>query len=456
MASLTGTPVVVTWASGATPAAQNVTIPGDCTAVYVFTGWWTSANGSTITGLTLNGANADQTIELATVNSGGEKTGGGWRVFYNPATGSRALQITFSAAPEFGPTTQVVFVLGGDTTAWRDADAAAGISDDPASVTIDTAVGDLVLKGEANLFAGTTLQSGFTSAQTQSNNSADSRTSYLTAAGTSQMCEVVDPSYGLVAAISIPASSGSVTGTGDITLESVSAAGAGSVTRKGTGAIALEALEVSGSGAVAREGTGAITLPALEVSGAGVRESKGTGDITLSALEVSGSGTVTGGSTGTGAIDLPSLEVSGAGVRGAVGSGDIALPAIEVSGSGVRQANGTGDIPLSPIEVSGTGDVSGEITGSGDITLPTLEVSGSGNREAVGTGDITLSPVEVNGTGSGGGTHIGTGDITLAGLELSGEGFGAPVPIDGEGGVNLGPYGSVRIYADGTGQMYTI
>lgn len=204
MAELTGTPVAITWASGASPASQNVTIPGDCTAVYVFTAWWTSTHNSSISTLTLNGNAADQTVELPTTNSGGERTGGGWRAFYNPATGSRALAITFSAAPEFGPTTIVVFVRNGDTSAWRDADSANGVADDPAEITLTTVSTDLVLKGEAQLFSSTTLQSGFTSAQTQDNENCSARVSYLTASGTSQFCDVTSPSYPLVAALSIP------------------------------------------------------------------------------------------------------------------------------------------------------------------------------------------------------------------------------------------------------------
>ena len=68
--ALTGTPVNIDWATGTDPATQNVTIPSDATAVYLFWAYWNSvASGYGLSTITLNGNNPDQTHESAGTGS---------------------------------------------------------------------------------------------------------------------------------------------------------------------------------------------------------------------------------------------------------------------------------------------------------------------------------------------------------------------------------------------------
>lgn len=204
-AVLTGTPVAVTWAAGANPAGQSITIPSDATAVYMFWSFYTSADGNGLASVTLAGNAPAQTFEIPTAAV--DQTGTGVAAWYNPATGSQTLDPAWDAAPEEGATCIVVFVKDGDTTAWRDADADNQDSTTACTVTLTTVSGDLVLKFDQR-FSGTTppsLSSGWTNGQTHNNNSESARLSYISATGTTQVCDSEDDNYSSVCAISIPA-----------------------------------------------------------------------------------------------------------------------------------------------------------------------------------------------------------------------------------------------------------
>ena len=193
--------------SGADPAAQNITVPTDCTAVYVFWTFW--ANGTfALSSITLDGQAPNQSVSGST--SAGGLTARGCAAFYNPATGTRALDLAFGTAPAEGPLCVVVFVKDGDTTAWRDADTASGLGETALSLTLDTQPGDLVLKFDEKY--GTTtpsLTSGWSNVATQTIGDTESgRLSAISAADTSQVVTAEDEYYSALVAISIPASAG--------------------------------------------------------------------------------------------------------------------------------------------------------------------------------------------------------------------------------------------------------
>lgn len=204
-AVLTGTPVAVTWAAGADPAGQSVTIPADATAVYMFWAFFTSAAGNGLLSVTLAGNAPAQTFETPTAAVA--QTATGVAAWYNPTTGSQTLDPAWDASPAEGSTCIVVFVKDGDTTAWRAAGADNQDGTTACSVTLTTVSGDLVLKFDQR-FSGTTppsLSTGWTNGQTHNNNSESARLSYISATGTTQVCNSEDANYSSVCAISIPA-----------------------------------------------------------------------------------------------------------------------------------------------------------------------------------------------------------------------------------------------------------
>lgn len=205
-AVLTGTPVAIVWASGANPAAQNVTIPGDCTAVYVFGGFYSGGTNGVLSSLTLNGAAPSQSSELGMTGSFMGIFAAAW---YNPATGVRALDPAWAATPEAGdggPVTFVVFVKDGDTTAWRDVDSDQDASNAAVTVTLTTVSGDLVLKFNLNgAGAEPSVSASWSDGGSQTNNSFTCRLSSITASGTTQVCDAEDEEYASVIAVSIPA-----------------------------------------------------------------------------------------------------------------------------------------------------------------------------------------------------------------------------------------------------------
>ena len=205
-AVLTGTPTAVVWASGSNPAGQSITIPSDATAVYMFWQYYLGSSGHGLASVTLAGDAPDQTFEVAT--AAGDQAATGVAVWYNPPTGSQTLDPAWDSIPSEGPTTIVAYVKDGDTTAWRDADAANETGGTACSVTLTTESGDLVLKFDSKDGAAPANTSGWTSAQTTTNGGDGSRLAYISASGSTQAAPSEDEAYSSIVAVSIPAGAG--------------------------------------------------------------------------------------------------------------------------------------------------------------------------------------------------------------------------------------------------------
>lgn len=203
-AELTGTPVAIAFGLTQNPAGQDITVPADCTAVYAFfSGFPNSASGS-VASCTLEGVSPSEIHELSGDGSNGWTAVYAW---YNPATGAgQTLDPAWDDTQIEGVVCIVAFVKGGNTTAWRDADADYADGSGPTTVTLTTVAGDLVLKFDV-LFSTTapSLSAGWTNAQTQANqNDRSGRLSYIAAAGATQACDSEDEDFSTVVAVSIP------------------------------------------------------------------------------------------------------------------------------------------------------------------------------------------------------------------------------------------------------------
>jgi len=180
---LTGTPVEIVWASGSDPAAQNITIPSDATAVVVFVTLYIDATGEMVSSFTLNDVEVDENnhSEIGTDDSGLQGTS--VSVWYNPSTGVQSLNPAWTDTPDEGPVCIVAFIKGVDTTGWRDVGHDQGFDDAEETVTIDTDTTDLVLRFEQRYSSLPDLESGWTSQQTTSNNSDTARLSTVNSPG---------------------------------------------------------------------------------------------------------------------------------------------------------------------------------------------------------------------------------------------------------------------------------
>jgi hypothetical protein len=188
-----------------TADSGTITIPATCTAVYFFWSYFNSTSGQGLASATVNSASPDQTGEVAT--AGGNLSAAGVAAWYSPSTGSQAYSFSFDAARTEGPTRVFVYVKDGDTTAWRDQDAAANSSTNAVSVTLTTQSGDLVLMADQH-FSDTApgTPPSFTSAGVQEAQNGESvKVSYITASGSTQACDAQNENYTTVVAISIPA-----------------------------------------------------------------------------------------------------------------------------------------------------------------------------------------------------------------------------------------------------------
>lgn len=206
-ATLTGTPTAITWAAGADPAGQSITIPSDATAVYMFWSYYHGTAGNGLSTVTLNSVSPNETFEFPTATGSINATG--VAAWYNPATGSQTLDPAWDASPVEGPTTIVAYVKGGNTTAWRDADANATASTTANSVTLTTNSTDLVLKMDQKFGSSPSTSSGWTSQQTMNNNSEYANLETCDSPGASTTaCDSEGENYSSIVAVSIPAAAG--------------------------------------------------------------------------------------------------------------------------------------------------------------------------------------------------------------------------------------------------------
>lgn len=199
-AAITGTPVAITWAAGADPAGQSITIPADATAVYLFWAFWVSVDGAGLSTATLNGAAPAETTQKTVA---GSAPCTGCAAWYAPPTGTQTIDVAWTNAPAEGPVCVVVCVTG-STAGWRNAGTDSNTTTNAVSVSLTSASGDLVLKFD-QLFSASVpaLSSGWTSQQTTTNNSEAARLSSITASGAATVCDAEGENYSSIAAISI-------------------------------------------------------------------------------------------------------------------------------------------------------------------------------------------------------------------------------------------------------------
>lgn len=329
-AVLTGTPVAVTWAAGANPAGQSITIPADATAAYMFWSFYTSADGNGLSNVTLAGNAPAQTFETPTAAT--DQTGTGVAAWYNPPTGSQTLDPAWDAAPEEGATCIVVFTKDGDTSAWRDADADNQDSTTACSVTLTTVSGDLVLKFDQRFGTVPSLTSGWTNGQTTTNNGEGARLSYISAAGTTQVCASEDDNYSSVCAVSIPAAAGGTP--------------VGMATETDT-ALALSRLQIRATGLSSETDT-SLALSAVQIRSAGNSIETDTA-LALSALQIRATGMASETDTAF------ALAAGGAIVGTAVETDSaFALAAVQITATGRADEADTAQA-LAPVSVRAAG-----------------------------------------------------------------------------------------------------
>jgi hypothetical protein len=117
-----------------------------------------------------------------------------------------------------------------------------------------------------------------------------------------------------------------VTGTSDVSLPPMDAAGSGTARTSGLSAAGLPAFTSAATGTATTSGTATADLPALESTGTGTAKTAGVHAATLPALGSAGTGTAK--ATGTSALVLPLLEHTAIGTATTAGHMDVTLPAL--------------------------------------------------------------------------------------------------------------------------------
>lgn len=179
----------------------------------------------------------------------------------------------------------------------------------------------------------------------------------------------------------------------------------------------------------------------------------GTGAITAAAHTISGSGKQS--FTATGAITAAAHSLAATGKLSFVASGTITAAPAALSASGKLAFTGTGSFSAAAHAISGSGDVTiSSITGTGAITAAPHTIAGTGNVTSAGitgTGAITAAPHAVSGTGKL--AFRATGAITAAPGSVAGTGS---LVLSGTGAITAAAHsvsGSGTLRFTGTGSI---
>ena len=254
----------------ATPTPFNVTVETNSNVTAFMWAQW--ANGGTGDGTlnassTLNGVTADYTDQIG--EGAGDETATGVFLWYDIAAGSRSLDVNWDNAASEGPVGTICCIEDADTSSGptdSDHDQDTGT----ASVTITTAVDDIVLKFMQDNISSPTATGGWTTEASGSNNNEEFRLMSDTATGTSTVCTSGGSFYSSVIAFAISEQSAAgVTaepGTGSISFTGLAPTPAVTDNKEsspGTGAISFTGLAPTATATAAHTvepGVGAIAF----------------------------------------------------------------------------------------------------------------------------------------------------------------------------------------------------
>jgi hypothetical protein len=278
------------------------------------------------------------------------------------------------------------------------------VSSSGSSSTSSPSVGSLSVSGTDLIYA--TL--GFDSAATVTAGSGYTLTGYLNYTGGTvgiaseyllNATSSTNPSWSLgtaatcyQAGVAYKTASGTVTGSGAITLGAISASGAATFLDDASGAITLGSIATTGEGTFTASASGAVTLGAISASGSGTFTASASGSITLGTIETSGTGKFLASSSGS--ITLGAISASGSAFSGCTAAGAVALGSLEASGTGTFLATATGDVTLGSIDAAGSGGNAGRsVLQASDFTYLgyyTLNNASTGLDVYDGTGGMAI------------------------------------------------------------------
>jgi hypothetical protein len=154
----------------------------------------------------LNSEAPDQTFERPTATGVGPAAGAA--IWYDLPTGAAIpLDLEWDAAPGWGPTCSIIYLQDAQVLGWIDADGAHDPAGTQQTITLTSASGDLVLVHEGKygelIDDAPTLQSGYTSLQTQYNSNQASRTRFIVASGATTSAATQDTEASAIVGIVI-------------------------------------------------------------------------------------------------------------------------------------------------------------------------------------------------------------------------------------------------------------
>lgn len=210
---VTGTAQKIVWTGGsASQSPQNVTVAADATGFHVFGTYYhgntaQGLDGTAISpnGISLGGTAPDEYHEAPTDT--GDQSCAWVATWWDPPTGTVALDIQFDQIPAEGPTTIGIATKGGQQVI-EDFIVDNNTTNGAAGGDIDNTSGGLIILWDQH-FTGSSTAPGarggvWTSIDTQANASEAGRMETTSGTGTPISCQSQNLEYSTMAAISIP------------------------------------------------------------------------------------------------------------------------------------------------------------------------------------------------------------------------------------------------------------
>jgi hypothetical protein len=198
----------ITWASGSTPAAQDVTVAVGSNCAVMFWTYYMNAAGNGLASVTLGGVAPDFVVEIPTLTPDYIATG--MAVWFDPPTNTPlSCVVAWDGTPTEGPTTIFQFLADVDTALVPEAGVNQINGGTQVGVTLDTEVDDLMLAYDQKYLSPVpALESGYTNLGTVINGVEYARLRYLYADGATESANTQDTNYSSIAAIAFRAAIG--------------------------------------------------------------------------------------------------------------------------------------------------------------------------------------------------------------------------------------------------------
>lgn len=247
---------------------------------------------------------------------------------------------------------------------------------------------------------------------------------------------------------------GTVSGTGAISVDEATLAGSGTETLSGTAAPSVDEATLAASGLVANAvtGDGAVVVDEAALASSGTETISGTVGLAVDEATVSAAGAET--LSGAAAVSVDEATLAGTGAETLSGAAAVTADEATLAGTGTETLSGTVAVSVDEGALAGTGNVeSNDVGGAGAVSVDEATLAGTGTLTLAGAGAVTVDEATLAGAGTeavAGAIAVVVDEGVVAGVlwqEISGAGAVTvdEVLVAGAGGLTISGAAAVSV-----------